>query len=181
MRRSSFARIATETTGYASSCLFNQSNWVSRTTYTNCGVQNLRERVIGMDILQYQYQLQQLTPVSISIPTPIPRCNQLDMKLPLWVHDWKPKPKSTDRLSIHSCISRSTFLNVRDPTFPIGARRQPTAAGKLVQSLSTLDNDCKQGVSDACHDNNTLRYRSAPVSPSLSAANGAGGRPRLKL
>ena len=122
MRRSSFARIATETTGYASSCLFNQSNWVSRTTYTNCGVQNLRERVIGMDILQYQYQLQQLTPVSISIPTQIPRCNQLEMKVALWVHGWKLKPNSTDGLSIHSCICRSTFLNARDPKFLMGAR-----------------------------------------------------------
>ena len=92
----------------------------------------MRERDIEMEIYQYQDQLPLLTPVSIQIPTPIPRCNQLDMKLPLWVHGWKPKPKSTDRLSIHSCISRSTFLNVRDPTFPIGARRHSWKARAVV-------------------------------------------------
>ena len=60
---------------------------------------------------QYQYQIKHQYQGATS----------WKVNLAPWVHGWKLKHKSTDRLSIHSCISPSTFLNARDPTFPIGA------------------------------------------------------------
>ena len=121
---------------------------------------------------QFQNQLKRLREYQYQFQHRHQDATNWKVELAPQVHGWKRKT-STDRLSLHSCLSPSTLLNARDPTFPTGAGRHGC---ELVETLSILHDRRAGKVSrtPACHVNNTLWYRSAPSARSLPpAAQGA--------